>query len=587
MGGRRLQNLGCPGGVRLVHCSSAWPTAVSRPASLCTVTTSLSIGLLLAGLLGCANPVPPSGGPEDRTPPAVIAVIPEAEATNVTTDEVVVEFSEYIDQNSFRQALSVTPEFEAPLEITWRRRTATVRFPEPLRPNTTYILTLDTNLRDARRVALTAPLTVAFSTGPRINRGALRGRIVEPLQGTPVAQLDVYAYPVVSDTARAAGLPERPTYRTQTGADGTFAFAYLTEQPYYVVAVGDGNRNRQADEGEPYAVPPQPSLLADSAGLAPTVPWITTVRDATPPEVRRVRTLSDERLELRLSEGIRLPSLDTWQLADSARGTPVALRAAYLAPTDSRVLIVETAPMPATPLRLLVGAVQDSTRNTAAPDTLFLAGSADEDTLQVRFRQFGPGLAAAAVRPLPPDTAPIVQFNQAVDEAELLARVVVRDTLGATQPYTTQTEDGTSYRVLIEEAPTAFTVEVVETDTTFTTLYELLTDEEVGSRSGLVRRPDAGATQGPVIVELRAEGTGTVYTARADTTGAYRLEGLPAGSYRLRAFVDADGNGRWSGGLLVPYQAAEPILWYPDSLQVRPRWDLVLDDTLRIPPPSS
>ena len=65
---------------------------------------SFALCLLIAG---CAQPVAPSGGPADTTPPALEAAEPAADAVHVRADRLVLTFSEGIDEGSARQALSI------------------------------------------------------------------------------------------------------------------------------------------------------------------------------------------------------------------------------------------------------------------------------------------------------------------------------------------------------------------------------------------------------------------------------------------------------------------------------------------------
>ena len=207
---------------------------------------TLVLGLLAAGMASCAVPQAPSGGPPDDTPPIVEQATPEAGTTNFTGDAVELQFTRYLNQNSLAQALTISPPMDGRPEISWSGRRVRITFPEDLQPNTTYILTLDTNLSTYRNVNLPEPLVLAFATGDRINRGALSGRVVDARANAPAEAVDVFAYPA-PDGVPPDTLPERPVYRTQTSTEGTFSFSFMQEQPYFVVAVDDRNRNRRPD----------------------------------------------------------------------------------------------------------------------------------------------------------------------------------------------------------------------------------------------------------------------------------------------------------------------------------------------------
>ncbi len=227
----------------------------------------------------CATPLPPTGGPRDNTPPNIVETIPDNGAANVSEASLRIVFSEHIDQRSFRQALSIVPEPETPPELDWRGARVDIRLIDPLRDDATYVFTIDAALRDLRGVALTAPIILAFSTGPALNAGVLAGRVVQSRDGAPAPGVDVLAY-ATRNNAPPDSLPARPAYRTQTGPDGVFRFEYMTERHWFVAALADMNYNARPDPGESFAPPPVPALLADTARAVLEIPWILSRIDA-------------------------------------------------------------------------------------------------------------------------------------------------------------------------------------------------------------------------------------------------------------------------------------------------------------------
>lgn len=583
-------------------------------------------------LISCANPVPPTGGPQDTTPPSVVASTPEDGTVNVDRDiSVEIAFSEYIDRGSVEQALSVTPALDAPLDVDIGGRSVTVHFPEPLRDSTTYILTLDTNLRDTRNVELDAPITLAFSTGPTINRGQMSGRVVQPDAGDPQEGIDVYAYLVTDSTADGRpilpdSLPARPDYRTQTGSDGQFQFDYLREDPYYVVALMDNNRDRQPDPQEAYAPPPVPVLVADSTGATAPAPWVATLRDTLPPQTVRVQSRSQSRHAVRFDARVQLlnRSPDRWQLQDSVQATAVPVETVYQHGRDRRLVVLRTDALNSTPHRLIIpdSTVADSSGNAARPDTLRFNPAEDPDTLQTRFVEFLPtdlSPDSLDTYTLLPGEAPGVRFNEPVDSTDLATLITARDSTRARRSFTLATDDGTTYQ-LHPDAPLRATERLdvtvggpplAQIDTTFTRRFRRISNRQLGALSGTVLRddaapdtvaadslvadsPDAGpsaamplSNAASIVVELIPEDPSDRVAPRsavADSTGTFRFERLPEGSYRFRAFLDLNGNGVWDGGQLLPYTPAEPITWSEGTIDNRPRWDNVLESPLRLPP---
>ena len=507
----------------------------------------------------------PSGGPQDTTPPALEAAEPAADAVNVRADRLVLTFSEGVDEASARQALSVSPGWATPPEVIARGRRVEIVFPDSLRANTTYVITLDQSLRDLRNVALRAPITLAFATGPTLDRGRIAGRVLDPQTGRAAAGLDVFAYRLDADTA---ALPDptadAPDYRTQADQQGAFALEYLRPGPFFVVAVADANRNRRADAAEAFAAPPSPTATAAASDSVAALRLFRTQLDTIPPRPIRVRTQSARRLAVRFDEPIVLRARsDVWALTDSTSGQSAAVLQTY-PDADPQQLVLVTDSLPASPHRLALErpvTVTDSAGNAAQPEPLVFTPSAAPDTARTRFLGFLPERAgrtdSAGVRfSVPPDST-------------WLARIAVTDTLGSALPWPLTTRDGLGYWVRAE-ANAPFQLLVCTPDSTFVRTVAPLTADERGEVAGIVL-----ADGGPVIVEVMRGSERR--RATADSTGAFVLGGLPEGEVTLRAWIDRNGNGRWDGGRLAPYAPPEPLAFLDAPQRIRPRWETVID----------
>ena len=549
-----------------------------------------SVFLLFFFQLNCAIPVMPTGGPVDSEPPVILEATPSSESVNVSTQSVRLVFSEYIDQASLIQALSITPEFDTPLTYRWRKTRVDITFPEPLRDNTTYILTLDTNLRDNNRVALKEPITIAFATGPTINRGQIKGKVAQDRDGAAVANLDIYAYALTD--APLLELPEKPDYRTQTGENGTFTFDFMSEQSYFVVGLRDNNRNRKPDPNEQFAVPPLFSILADSsAGLLDT-PWLVTTLDTLPPEIQRVRALSKSRLAIRFSESIQLLSRDPqeWILQDSTTGQLKNIKDLYIYPEDTRQLYLITDSLSNTAHYLTPLNIADSSGNPIGLDSLQFTPVSASDTLQTRFLGFYPQgnpLTTEGAIQLGPEQFPAVRFNQPITPELFDTYITASDTSGNTYAFQTNSQDGSIFDLNMDDSfPAASPLQVTiqgalvnQPDTSFSQTFALLTSDKMGDISGVVQVSDSTGTP---IIELFNDDYEN--TTAPDGAGNFIFTGLPDKiQYNLRVFLDSNENQRWDGGQIVPYAPAERLVWYTDSLQVRARWEQSLSDTLYIP----
>jgi len=487
------------------------------------------------------------------------------------------EFSEYVNQASFARAFSITPEPSIPPRFRWRKRRVDIRFQESLLDSITYIITLDTELRDMRSVTLKHPITLAFSTGSVIDQGRIQGRVVEPRASNPVSGIGILAYTIHGDSVATT-----PSYRTLTGEDGTFALSYLREGNYFVVALEDRNRDLQPSPNEPFAPPPHFSIAATPIGTDTGYPWVVTRLDTLAPTLGRVLSLSNQRLRVRFSEDIVLPELDpdTWELTDSLTNERVTIRAIYINPLDARSVYLRTATLKEQAYFLRPDTmVSDSTGNRVSGEKFSFMASARPDTTTVRFEGFLPRDSTAATT-ITPYIYPRIEITEPLLDVlpeDLLTAVDSTDT-----PYDvqTQTRDGTTYILSFSPPLSLATVTFSDPggrDTVYSHVFARASDRLLGSISGIAFPPNPSA-----VVELYGPESHLPLSEVTDTSGAFVFESLLQGQYRVRAYVDSNGNGRWDGGQLDTYQTPEVITWSAEPIQVRPRWDTALPDTLHI-----
>lgn len=546
----------------------------------------LSLTLLFYVLtgMGCAVPVPPTGGPADKDPPTIEATDPVDGAVNQSVDRISFLFDERIDERSIAQALSIVPDFDRPPEIRFRGRRVEIIFPELLRENTTYIITLDTRLRDAHSVALKQPITVAFGTGPTLNQGRIRGRVVSQADGQPQAGVDIFAYAATPTASYSPG--HRPDYRTQTDDQGNFSLSYLREQTYFVLAVLDRNGNREPDPGELSAVPPQSLLEADSVGVAIDRPWVLATVDSQPPTLRLVRARSSRELELRFSEEVVLSDTVTsnWALIDSASGLRQEIELMY-AGTNTRDVILRTDSL-RNRMHLLSGyaAVTDSSGNAMELDTLSFLPSQDPFESALVFLGYHPDSLSADISGayrIWPGIRVGLRFSEPPGDNwdELIS---VTDTSGAPLSYNATTRDGVLYTLFGSELGQPAEISVRDKDSTYSRVFIAADPAVLGELSGFVTTSGSDAS---VIVELIRDDSPVrfSYKTRTDESGGFRFSGLPGQTrYLIRAFVDEDENGVWSPGKPFPFARSEPIAWRAVQEPVRARWDTALPDTVRI-----
>jgi hypothetical protein len=217
--------------------------------------SAAALGLLL--VFSCARQGFPPGGPEDKEAPEAVRITPNPLATNVSTREsIIFEFSEPMNEQSVEDNLFIVPiPAEWPV-ITWKEgsRVLILDFPGRLRDNATYIVTVGAKATDLRNNPLKESIILTFSTGPEIEQGIIRGRVIPRtfFGSSPenAAGVDVVAYRLRDTANNPDPRDDVPDYVTQTGSDGSFALVGVSSGEYRLFAIGDRDRNGFYTPGE-------------------------------------------------------------------------------------------------------------------------------------------------------------------------------------------------------------------------------------------------------------------------------------------------------------------------------------------------
>ena len=122
----------------------------------------LSFYLLLVLIYSCASIKAPPGGPVDDTPPVVSEIFPPSGSVNLASREIVVKFSEYMDENSFKNSIKVFPRLLKPLEFKFKGDEVILILPDSLDSEKTYIIYLNRNIKDEHRIPLAETVQLAY-----------------------------------------------------------------------------------------------------------------------------------------------------------------------------------------------------------------------------------------------------------------------------------------------------------------------------------------------------------------------------------------------------------------------------------------
>ncbi|HED37512.1 MAG TPA: hypothetical protein ENI76_04605, partial [Ignavibacteria bacterium] len=160
---------------------------------------------------GCANQLPPNGGPIDKTPPKIIKIYPTDGTIHFKDDHFKLLFSKYIQRRTLKNAVFISPAINGNLKFDWTGKSVNVYFPEKLKKNITYVVTIGTDVEDYNNGNhMAESFTFKFSTGAKIDKRSVSGRVYyKKPQG-----IMIFAYK--KDSVIIDPLKIKPDYISQT-----------------------------------------------------------------------------------------------------------------------------------------------------------------------------------------------------------------------------------------------------------------------------------------------------------------------------------------------------------------------------------
>lgn len=201
----------------------------------------LLIYIALAAItFSCANPLSPTGGPKDITPPIVEEAVPLNFSTEFSGHNIQLDFNEYVQLNSPNEQIIISPPFEETPEYKLRGKTLVIKFNEIFKKTTTYSIYFGDAISDITEDNPLDNFKYVFSTGITIDSMILRGQVVDAFDVAPAEGVWVMLY--IEDIDSIPYL-DRPYYISKSDKEGFFEFQNLKNLPYKIFALRDANSN--------------------------------------------------------------------------------------------------------------------------------------------------------------------------------------------------------------------------------------------------------------------------------------------------------------------------------------------------------
>jgi len=542
------------------------------PEAFDRLSGSAAVAVILLFLSGCASQAPPSGGPPDKTPPSVLSTFPRSDSVGVAADtRIEITFSEPMNRRTVEQAVFLSPRLGQDPSYKWKGRRLRLESDALLASDRTYTVTVGAESRDAYRNKMLTSHTFTFSTGDALHDGEVTGNV----RGVAGRAVYVQAFPLGNEDTPP--LPtDRAPYVTQAGEHGEFRFAGLADGGYRVFAFEDLDADQAYDGGIERLAIPSVDAWVERKHRSATLPDLRlAVRDSVPPRVLAIRTIDSQKLRVKLDEPVLLP-IDV-----RVAGDRLSIVSQYHAATDSSVVFLVTTEQVEGVEYSVHLTASDSRGNTAAQDTVLSAkGDGRVDTGAPSLVETDP----ADNEVIASGRSFVLTFDEAMSDVFPESLWDLTDSTSAPLGSWSWTAPN---RLLFEpESPleTGLTRLVIQAnklaDLSGNAVAEptilsvdVISERDMGTVVGRVR-PDSSS----IVMTLALMNDRLTWDVRiAPGDSVFAAADLRPGQYVVSGFYDSDGNGDWFPGKAHPYAFSEGLIAQRDTVEVRDRWETVID----------
>jgi hypothetical protein len=547
-----------------------------------------SLLLLTLTLFNCAGIQSPSGGPPDKTPPSILETYPKSGALRYSDKRFSFSFNKYINRRSLEESFFVSPPI-GDLEFQWDGKDVEVVFQESLRSNTTYIITLGTDLADIRGNKLLQSYTVPFSTSDQIDSASIAGIVNDDKP----EGIMIFGYPlelISPDTLNPAKL--KPVYVTQTGKDGSFVLPYLKIGEYRLFAIRDEYKNLIYDIGiDQYGVANKDILLTDSSKIKIGVQFKMTLEDTSRPFLSSARAIDDSHILVRMSESINWQTVNVKNVIveDTLSQTKLDIvDVSFVDDDDKDAQVVTQKQDIGRNFRIWLSGWADESGNLILPPL-----NTGEFTSAVSIDTSIPKIDLKDIKNrnanFPIDDSIKIVFSEPIIRQKFESGFQIEDSSGNLVNGKFMWEHSTKTAFIPSNILTKgmkYTVKCVldsvadysgnsERDSIIKQIFQTAEDRSLsGLKGNLFDDKSDGGGKIHISVSNLSKKDIEPKKIILETPGSFSFENLFEGKYTINLFRDADANGKFTYGNVFPFLPAERYTIYPDTLKLRARWPM-------------
>jgi hypothetical protein len=541
----------------------------------------LSTFAVLTFISGCANQLPPGGGEIDTIPPKIIESVPANGTINYGENYFEITFSKYVDKRSVQDAIFISPSLQRPVNYSWSGKTLNVIFNDTLKPNTTYTITIGTDVKDLNNGnKMAESFLLTFSTGNKIDIGKVSGKVFnERPEGIMIFAFKENGNEFDIDK-------QKPDYISQVGKNGNYGLQGMGDGKYKILAILDKFRDYKYQKNEDeYGVQTGEVNLKESASTRTGFDFMMTMEDTLVPKITNAFMRDRNHLLVQFSKAIDSSkiSASNFYLKDTTANNKVMPKYFYKGETKPNQFIlgiVDSLEVKDS-WQLFAKDLIDFKNNFTSLENIPISIKEERDTTSVILHRIMGTLNEGKVDYEKPQIKLI--FSGPVDSSSLKEKLTIQDEKKSLIPFKIEREDDAVYKLrltLNNKQSENYTVLLNyknykdvfgnDVDSLFNNKFTTSNELDFSGASGTVSNlPDSS----DVIVSLQnVNQNKIVYEQIIGKKRKFEFKKINPGKYLLMGFNDKNKNHKYDYGSIKPYSYSEEFRYYPDTLNLRARW---------------
>lgn len=530
----------------------------------------------------CASQIPPSGGEVDMIPPVVESHYPLNGTTNYTENYFEINFSEYVDKRSVKEAIFISPALEKGIDLDWSGTSLTVYFIDSLKKNTTYNISIGSDVKDLNNSNnMAEAFNFAFSTGNKIDKGIVEGNVYD---NNPNGIM-IFAYKKSGDSFPDP-LNDKPGNITQVGKKGNYKILGLSSGDYRIFAVRDDFKDFIYNiEDDHYAAPSEIVSISDSSLLFSNLDFMMTCEDTTLPHVYNITMTDSYHIMIEFSEYVDSSKLsaDNFYIFDSTANKKFETKHLYKGEAKAKniFIVIDDLLNIENENILFVKDLHDNFGNVLSEEaTKFTASDRPDTTAPKLIKQITEYDNSSA------DFENVYVefiFNDAFNVESLKDITKIYDLKNNSYPTEIIKNDDASFIVkaktkLSEKSEYQIKIDLNKIkdaagnyiDSIYTYKFSTINSLQFSGASGKI---NTGYDSKLVYVELKnIDIKKKNYKQAVNNNYEFNFERVVPGQYLVWSFYDADSSGNYSYGSINPFEKSEEFIYYPDTLNLKARW---------------